>query len=141
VKNASKTLSARSGGNPIPLSLTEINSWFSEFDCDLIARSTATFASFITNHRISFLAHPTILSRFRNQAKGDLKPQGPSLISPVLSTDQILTTCRDTVIQSLLIPAKAPARTLTPLIAQEMSSQPVIASWHLRCTPDSGLRT
>jgi len=35
VKNASKTLSARSGGNPIPVSLTETNTWSSGFRCDL----------------------------------------------------------------------------------------------------------
>ena len=38
VKNGSKTLSARSGGNPMPVSLTEISTKSSGFRCDLIVR-------------------------------------------------------------------------------------------------------
>jgi hypothetical protein len=38
VKNGSKTLLARSGGNPLPVSLTEISTRSSGFRCDLIVR-------------------------------------------------------------------------------------------------------
>src|ERR1700688_1033720 len=38
VKNGSKTLSARSEGNPMPASLTEISTRSSGFRCDLIVR-------------------------------------------------------------------------------------------------------